>query len=429
MGIQSNMIIFFDGASINIPIGYKRWTAANGRFLQGPAAGVEPAVTGGATLHSHTNGSHSHTQSHTHGLTMSGAVTSTNTLLNSGSARTAADHTHTIKGYTASDTTPTGSATIICGSTVTRPKRIEVIALKPSSGEVGFPVGGIALSEKDLSQGSWGITPNTDFEDCFMFAVSGDGGTATGSDSHNHSLTSHTHTFASHTHANSNFGGAILLIALHNIDLITSAMSDYVHHTAVSIQNYGLVSLAIDQTPYDSASSLPPYRTLLTMEYNGASATDDIPEGLIVGWIGNRADIPTGWEEVTELREKQVRVTRVRSKVGNEGGAATHTHTKATHTHSDSSAHLHTFTEGTANTAARSVDGAGTARPSNTHTHGSGGTMDTRLIKTDANSDYTVSTESHLYSNITMIYIRKSYVVRTDIDGATQINGNTQIGG
>ncbi len=423
MNVPNGALIFFGGKHVDIPAGFERHAAATSRFLMGCDGVTDPGGTGGGN-HTHTNGSHIHTQSHHHTIQIPGAVTSTNLLTGAGSI-VYTDHTHA-KTESADDTTSTDAFTVIGNSSSSRPNHIYTIVLTPTgNSDADFPPACIGFSERDLSHGNWSITTNTNFEDRFIYATAGDGGPIFGSDTHYHTTVAHTHTIANHNHADSNFGAIQLASpAYYDASLLPTAVGSTVHHRATNIQNTA-ITLAANGQAYNSATSLPPYNTFMAMEYNGASATDDIPDGLILGWTGTRANIPSGWEEVTSLRDKELRVTRIRNKIGDTGGTLTHTHTVDTHKHVTTGAatHTHTFTETNTNTVARTTARGGVAEPSEKHTHGSGGQIDGYVLFTDY-SDYTITTESHLYQYLEIIWIRKKYDVTVDALGADITGGD-----
>ncbi len=420
MNVPNGALIFFDGNTVDIPAGFERYTPANSRFLMGCDGVTDPGGTGGST-HAHTAGSHIHTQTHDHTLEIPGAVTSTN-LLTGSTSIVYTDHTHS-KTITVPNTTSLDATTVTINNRSALPSRIYIIALTPTgNSDADFPPACIGFSERDLSHGDWSITPNTNFEDRFIWLIAGDGGAVVDADTHYHATTAHTHTIANHNHADSNFGPIQLAVpAYYDSALIPTAVGSTVHHRAINIQNAS-VTFGTDATSTNHATSIPPYNTLLTMEYNGASATDDIPNGLILGWTGTRANIPSGWEEVTSLRDKELRVTRVRNKIGDTGGTLTHTHTVDEHDHTETGNHIHTFTE-TNTVVARTTGRAGVAEPSNTHTHGGGGVLHTQTIKTRDNG-YTISTENHLYNYLEIIWIRKKYQVTVDALGADITGGD-----
>jgi hypothetical protein len=96
-----------------------------------------------------------------------------------------------------------------------------------------------------------------------------------------------------------------------------------------------------------------------------------LPAGLIVMWAAPLADLPDGWNRVTELDGKYPKgVASAATQPGTTGGAATHSHTLPTHTHDTSHSHTVTGATGTATGTFNSSDGAvGNTVALNSHTH------------------------------------------------------------
>src|SRR3990167_4220179 len=75
MAVPVGVKFLWFGTNASIPANYSRDTSFDSRYFKGTAAGVDPAVTGGATTHTHTSNAHNHTQNaHNHTVTLGNAV-------------------------------------------------------------------------------------------------------------------------------------------------------------------------------------------------------------------------------------------------------------------------------------------------------------------------------------------------------------------
>jgi hypothetical protein len=114
-----------------------------------------------------------------------------------------------------------------------------------------------------------------------------------------------------------------------------------------------------------------------------------IPEGVILVFNGNHADIPSNWARATTLDGKFPKGWGVEA-VDTTGGSATHTHTSPAHSHT-LPVHTHTYQTSTVNPDNSSHDGGGLIEGTHYHTgtsgNSSGGTTSSDAITYGAASN------------------------------------------
>lgn len=380
--IPLGMIVMWPSTVGSIPDGWDRVTALDSRYPKGIATGAtEPGTTGGAATHTHTTPGHVHNVSHPHGVTgNTGTVTGT---VNSadGAAGTMANlstHTHTRASV---NTTTLDSQSAAPGTSTgsNHPAWLETVFIESDGTPLGVPDGALAIMP-DISPAGW-----TDFADAtgrfLKGAAGGFGGGATsasGVNSHTHTIDAHTHAGTSHTHTSPNTGSTGGNRSL--LDGAVSVLWQSAHEHPVTVGSATTAALASASGGASGAAGAdlrPPFRNVRVKE--NTSGVLDLPLGLICAWRGALGAIPDNWA-ICDGTGGTLDLTGrypqgATSSIGTAGGsAAGHTHTGGSHTHT-TSGHSHTTTVGSAATATKLASATATVVvATGTHTHSSSDT-------------------------------------------------------
>lgn len=234
------------------------------------------------------------------------------------------------------------------------------------------PVGAIAIWAGTIANipSGWNLCDGTsgtpDLRDKFIRGAPAatEAGTTGGVQNHTHVEDTadegeHTHTLDSqgaHTHTTGAGGshnhGAVASRAQRNSGTNHASLASYggAHiHTTASAGGHTHTTTAGEGAHIHvltAKESRPPWYDIL---YVQATITAVIETDIIIIWTGTVANIPTGWAEKTELREKFIRGASNGANSGGTGGAVNHNHVTQncsghTHTTDNQGAHNHTFT-------------------------------------------------------------------------------------
>lgn len=340
--------IIWGGAHADIPSGWTRDTDFDDRFLQGGSSGFTVSANGGSASHDHTANAHGHTGvSHYHNF-YAAILDANNTWAKAGSRpqivyevmAVPTGHTHVSKA-TASNTITYVNATPTIVADSTAPPSVRVIVIKPDGSAQHIPDDGICFGDNasvptgfSVCDGTGG-TPDLD-EKFLRVADTGDDADFTGEGNANHNHTSsHTHTVNGHNHAQT-ICGLPNTNANYDTTSPTSTVLRSYHHKLTCYNAYP--TLSSDDGNIDNASTEPAYVELYALQNTSGAATT--PVGVIVGFVGAEASIPSNWSLVTATTDKQIRCTASSGDLLGTGGSNTHTHTTSNHVHTHS-AHNH----------------------------------------------------------------------------------------
>lgn len=342
MNFPKGVIYIWAGTNANIPAGWERVTALDGKYPKGAADGVDPNVTGGSATHSHTSSSHTHTiAAHTHTITIA-ACQSNSKSDKSGSVMARDAHTHAPFNSGAVSNANISSEAATYSAISNDPPYYSVIFIRPTAPKPSLPNLGVYLYDgSDSKSGHYvcdgnNSTPNLANKYLKGAATDADAGATGGSTTNIHNLT-HTHT-VSHAHAAATSpssggigaatsGGGWIYTHTHDIALDAST-------TAPS----NTPSLTTTETVE------PAYKKLLTVQ--NRTGHGDIRLGMIGMWLGTLSSIPANYalcdgnNGTQDMRGKHLKSTATTGEVGNTGGSNTHTHAAQAHEHSVS--HTHT---------------------------------------------------------------------------------------
>jgi len=145
--IPKDVIFIWPGNHADIPTGWERVTALDGKYPKGAADGVNPNVTGGSSTHQHTGTTHSHTDSHTHTITIDAcSKVYGNVDTGGGSSYSQQYHTHSASCGAVSDGS-LSSVSCTYASVSNDPPYYSVIFITPTSGVNSLPNEAIYLYE------------------------------------------------------------------------------------------------------------------------------------------------------------------------------------------------------------------------------------------------------------------------------------------
>jgi len=345
--IPKDVIFIWAGNHADIPAGWERVTALDGKYPKGSADGVNPNGTGGSATHQHTGTTHSHTDSHTHTISFAAS----NTLYNTGSTAANNIDSHTHPDLTSGAVVGGGLSEVACtySAVSNDPPYYSVIFIKPTAPKPSLPNLGVYLYDgSDTKSGHYvcdgsNSTPNLVNKYLKGAATNADAGATGGSTTNIHDLT-HTHTVASHTHASATSGAAI---GTRRLDGNSGdwGYAVYTHTHTVTIS--GATTNTISGTPQLTTTETvePAYRKLLTVQ--NRTGHGDIRLGMIGMWLGTLSSIPAnyvlcdGANGTQDMRGKHLKSTATTGEIGSTGGSNTHTHASQNHTHTSSGTHTH----------------------------------------------------------------------------------------
>ena len=334
MSIPANVVFAFNNTVANIPAGWSRETALDGKFVRGVDG--DAGGTGGSGTHTHTATDHNHTStSHTHTTTV-GTSTDTGTYPATGGMMTfvtASNHGHGT-AVTSGATTPTISNQSISFEAMhNNPPYKEVLWIKSDgtpnqlpNKAVGFfenetpPTDFDLLCENRYLRGApTGQNPDSEFGGGTMHSHDEDG-------THTHSQQSHTH-----TGGNTNAVGRRDPVTGTGTEGVLNTTSAHTHPINYSTDGAGNTGTGKVYTQITTVE--PPYYKLSIIENTSGGATD-LPEGVIALWLGTEVSIPTNWSKIVFMDGKFVKgFADDGDNVGDTGGSLQHTHTADEHNH------------------------------------------------------------------------------------------------
>ncbi len=370
MNLTTDMRVFWTGTFASIPANFSRDTDFDDRYLQGDSVA---GSNGGSSTHLHISSSHEHIlHNHTHLMSITGA--SSGTVGGTGGFGTSAasgTHIHEDVASGISSTpspSPGESSTASIDTTAASPQFIEVIVLEPDDGNQKIPQDASVFAQS--INGMTNITQPAAFDGRFIKSTtgSGNGGATGGSLTHIHTSPAHSHTYETHDHPTSEFGPASSSSGL--VGGLGVLSRESVHHQTT----FASKAITIDATSLtiDPASSEPKHTVLLAVQMD----VTQLPEGVIVAYVGTEASIPEGWflcdgqSGTPNIVDRQVKCSLLSSDVGALGGFLLHTHNSPKHSHTGTG-HTHLGFPAQINSLASNA--SVTSFTSSTHTHAAGG--------------------------------------------------------
>lgn len=386
MNFPKGAIYIWAGTNDNIPAGWERVTALDGKYPKGTADATDPNTTGGSATHQHTLPTHTHTMTpHSHIGTVSPAISGIGTGGGSGNAGQNHTHTPTIGNSIGGNLTG-GNGTYSAISN--DPPYYSVIFITPTSGTPYFPQNGIYLYDKTdsktghyLCDGS-NSTPNLVNKYLKGASAGADAGSTGGSTTNIHELV-HTHTIDNHSHSLTTGLPSIQVAS----DSPTGQTVGYNHTHSATLTGKDNISSTNPSVTFNETVE-PAYKKLLTVQ-NQNAGSNSYRIGMIGMWIGTLASIPNNYvlcdgnNGTQDMRGKHLKSTATTGDIGGTGGSNTHLHTGKTHTHS-STGHTHSAT---------------LSHPSNTGDEKSSASDTRATAPTDTHS-FSTSSTSPTYSNV-----------------------------
>lgn len=341
--INPDIILAFDGNHADIPSGFSRETALDGKFPKG--WGTEnPNITGGNATHTHTSPSHSHNISnHSHSIQTTDDKHET-------SAETGAcnvhcelyngthHHTGTISTL---DSVSVSSATVTYSAQSNNPPYYDVIFIK-SNGYNFIPDKGIVLSNATTREG---LTFHTASADKFLRGADTEqnAGSTGGSVTNSHSI-NHTHS-TSHKHigrtGTPNTGGGP-----YNAEGTGTPKGQGMAHTHNVVLNAKSLTSSDNSSIGDQSETVQPAFRTLNAFLNDSGNSVLPKKGDIALFLGSVDNIPVGWklcngdDGTPDMRDRFLKIPASASS-STTGGSNTHTHAAQSHTHNLAS-HNHT---------------------------------------------------------------------------------------
>lgn len=345
MALEANIIIAYDGTHASIPTGYSRYTALDGRYPLGAAAGNAGGTTGGAASHTHTETGHTHIQnSHTHNFS---GGTSAGTVTVFVGVTTYPSDTHTHASKASNPATATNQTTTVTFNTTSNdPPYYEVIWIQ-SAGSANIPNNGMGWLNSTSVPANFSQV-NTDRFWKGAATAGNAGATGGASDSHTHTETAaHNHTQNAHSHA-----AIASTTGTGSINTTTNTGSGEAnrgHTHLVSLDSLTATNSSASVT-LQNADGQPPYLKLIGIK-NASGSSQATPSNFVALWPNSLGSIPATWTlcdggtSTQDMRDRFCKNANLTSELGNTGGADQHTHTANTHTHTQV-AHNHTATAG-----------------------------------------------------------------------------------
>jgi hypothetical protein len=244
-------------------------------FVKGAATAADAGGTGGATTHSHTIASHTHSTpfAHTHPTVTSSQRTEALTTGDiSGVAANVATGTHTHALTIASASPAITGATDVVGTTNSEPPYWVLAYVQNISGGNNFPNNIIGLWGGTLAgiPTNWllcdGTNGTPDLRTYFIKGATtlGGIGTSGGTLTHGHTATGHTHAVAAHVHTVSGAAGA----SESRTAGATNAPTDTHTHTWPNTGSSSFASGSTAPTVDNYTDTQPPYTTVVFLEWH-----------------------------------------------------------------------------------------------------------------------------------------------------------------
>lgn len=435
MAIPAGIIIGWI-TSASLPSGWSRVTTMDNRFGKGTTGSPAPNTETNTPTHVHGTSGHTHTINHNHTGTHPVSVTSPANEFGRGvcvgsycSAYALALHTHTFTIGTATGNSDSqGTADWSAGSS--DPAYYTVRWIQSDGNPSGFPDDSVVFFNDSSPPSGW-IQHVASKEKFIIGADTGANGNGTGGGgSHTHTPGAHTHTAGNHTHGTagtSNYStGSGVALSDEIWGGVTSRATYPGHsHTSNAFSSSGSVTTgALSGGTSGATTYTPTFFTLLGIE--NTSGSDNVFEGMIVGWLGTIGNIPDEWilcdgnNDTPNLNGKFIKMANAASQAANgsevTGGTAGHQNSAGAHTHTQ--AHTHTNGGTNAGYNGQHIFGAYftsspplTAHKQNTnnalyHTHPASGTSSAASAGVSSTSSTLDSTANTEPANRTMAWLQ-----------------------
>lgn len=424
MPVPTDGRIVWVGTNGTIPTNWTRDTDFDDRYIQVDDNTFTASANGGSATHTHDLPLHFHdsNNSHTHQFSAQSATAAT-TSVGGGSSNftTAATHTHAAATSTPTTITFAGQldGAVTSSATANEPAYIRVIVIKPDDALQEIPDDSVCFTD-EATLGSF--TLNTDFNDRFArgMTTGGDAGGTGSSGSHTHTTTAHKHNAMRHAHTAATCGAATAVSVAVNTPTATTTIGQ--HHSYALGQNR---STQTDNASPNLAATEPEPAYTRLMAMSNETGVASTPEGAIIMYVGDPANLTSDWELVRHMRV-QIKFTDTSSEIGDTGGANEHDHT-INHAHTLTGSHTHskfssteTDLGGTYIVNTGSSSGAQTSNHNHVWDIGSA----TDLWTTNENVDSTSTDGRYLYRTIRLI---RKILITVSILGETNILGKTEI--
>ena len=328
--LAPNVIIPFDGAEADIPVGFSRVSAMDGRFPKGALSGL--GDTGGSNTHTHSL-SHTHTvEPHTHSFSVHQAR-DIESQHDAGTSGGKVDKYHSHYGTAtsgAAGSEESGTTDINYDSASSLPPYYEVIFIK--SDKYNFiPVNGLIF--RLTARG--GLTLHSASTNRFLrgAAAGEDAGAIGGLTNHSHTQT-HTHTANAHSHGT---GYTAYDTGAGEDGGSSPSIVDGNHRHSFNISN-ATQNMNSDSTPTDSTAVEPYNRTL---KHYYATAKTLVQVGDIV--MTMESENPIGWIDCdgsNDTPDMDGFYVKNNATADTVSGSNTHNHSH-THNHTGSGSHTH----------------------------------------------------------------------------------------
>lgn len=378
MSAPSGLIVAWPSTVASIPSGWSRVAALNSNH---PKASTTAGTTGGSSTHTHTAGSHQHTDTHSHAATNSANFTQDVSIVGDGTGSSfpsIGTHNHTLTPGATSFSINSDAGSNSSSGTITL--QTTFVIWIQSDGTTDIPSGAVMWWNTVSPPTNWayadGSSTTPDLRNNYLLGASagGDGGSQVAAASHTHTY-SHGHTATAHS------SHAITVGVKSSTLLINPGSTTVAVNHAHSVGSLATASTTpgssygTDATVSDTNTPEPLFYKLLPIKKTASDST--IPQGLIgwtVGATPSNFTVCDGTLGTPNLNGNSyfIKGAATTGEISNTGGSANHTHT-ITHGHSVP-AHTHTLsgTSGAADTS-NNLAGVVSAMCSSGHTHTASG--------------------------------------------------------
>lgn len=377
MKIPAGVIFIWTGNNNEIPVGWARETALDGKYPKGTPDSTNPNQTGGNSTHEHTvSGTHTHTMvNHTHNVSLQ-AHTYNSDVAGGSSTYVVPSHTHATFSSGNSSGGDLSAVSSSYSAISNDPPYYTVIFIRSQYGLSGIPNLALFFSDDEDFENNTGKyfgcyqcngdNDTPDLRNKYLKGADTDAnaGSTGGSTTNVHTLThASSHSVSSHTHA-SKTSPAVSGTRSGTNSTSSNWLDVHTHSIALNASTASVSSANPSITTSETVE--PEFRKLLPVQ--NRSGGNYVTTDIIGLWLGTLANIPVGWELITEFNNKFVKCANDTSEIGDTGGSSTHTHTNNTHTHTASATHTHTAT-GAEHTTGNHGDGGEDSASRGTNAH------------------------------------------------------------
>lgn len=343
--ISTGIVIIWPSQNNNIPQGFVRETALDGKFLKGNGEN-DPGDAGGNPTHSHTSPEHTHTMvAHTHNVATSNNFN--DSYRGSGAGSSACD-VHAHNGPVGGVVGGSLVGTLDYGAVSNNPPFFEVIFIRATNFRL-VPAGAILLWASSLGLDGYsdcdGVSGRPALDSKYLrgAAAGQDAGTTGGSLTNNHPI-NHGHSNPSHSHS-----APLGSVTSANRDLgvgdgPSKAPASHTHQVTLNSQSEAVNNFV---GTLGELETVEPLHKKLRALINVAGRNLVPKAGLIALWLGDVEDIPAGWvlcdgeNGTPDLTDHFVKITTNGDLVNSEAGSNTHTHAAQNHNHTAAGSHTH----------------------------------------------------------------------------------------